>query len=364
MKIGILTFHWSRNYGAALQAYGLKTYLHNKGKSVEFINYKPSLKKKKDSFLSKIKGIILTKLLFMDAYQIRKQKKLFYLFQNEFLDGSNVQYNSREKIDGRYDLIVCGSDQIWNPKLTGGRLDKAYFGILPNCQYNIAISYAASIGEKHIPQESIKDFKEYVKNLKMISVREQQSISEIGKYTETEVVDSIDPTLLLGRKDYEKILNPVDVKKPYLLIYQNTKNPEIYRIAEYISKREKLDIVEITYRRQVSGPKRRQVMNAGPKEFLGWYRDASYIVTNTFHGTVFSIIFEKNYVSIPLKGREDRVLNLSNKLLLNNRLISRFDEVEIEKIVNTKIDYKLVKERIIIERDRAAEYIDRAIGAI
>ena len=198
----------------------------------------------------------------------------------------------------------------------------------------------------------------------MISVREQQSISEIGKYTETEVVDSIDPTLLLGRKDYEKILNPVDVKKPYLLIYQNTKNPEIYRIAEYISKREKLDIVEITYRRQVSGPKRRQVMNAGPKEFLGWYRDASYIVTNTFHGTVFSIIFEKNYVSIPLKGREDRVLNLSNKLLLNNRLISRFDEVEIEKIVNTKIDYKLVKERIIIERDRAAEYIDRAIGAI
>lgn len=364
MKIGIVTFHWSRNYGASMQTFGLKTFLEKKGHNVVLVNYKPNLSKKRESLSSHIKGFILNRLLIIDAYNIRRQKKAFSDFQKEYFGTTSDLIDDIEKIDEQYDLLICGSDQIWNPNLTGNVLDKAYFGIFPNSKCTKVVSYAASIGEKHVPKEYVKEFKEYIKNLELISVRETQMINEIRDYTEKEVVDSIDPTLLLKKQDYEKIIKSTNISQPYLLIYQNTKNPIVYCIAEYIAKKKGIRIVEIAYRRQIGGPKRKQILNAGPKEFLQWYRNASYVVTNTFHGTVFSIIFEKEYISIPLAGREDRVLNLSEKLSLNNRLMEKFDKASIDVVLDDSINYDSVKKKIENERKKATAYIDRAIKLV
>ena len=358
MKVGILTFHWSRNYGAALQSYALKTYIYKMGYKVNIIDYIPNYPKAKSSFISELKGFILFKLLVFDALKIKKQKKQFKEFSDSFFSKDILDVKSTQFVEKKYDCLICGSDQIWNPFLTGGNFDPAYFGKLKGINTKFCASYAASIGEKHIPKEQVNRFKLLINSLKYISVREEQSVNEVQQYTSSKVIDVIDPTLLLDYEDYSSISIDPNITKPYLLIYQNTKNPLVYQIASKVAKEKNLKIVEVAYRRQFSFINEKIIMSAGPREFLGLYKNADYVITNTFHGTVFSIIFNKDFISIPLKGREDRVLNLTNKLKLEKRLISTLDCERIENLISEQINYNDVKKLLEKEKTKSKKFLE------
>lgn len=357
MKIGIVTFHWSRNYGAALQTFALNEFFRKEKFDSYIINYNPIYKKKKKSFSNIIKDNVLLLLLLFDKKNNNKQLESFQNFRNEYF---NLTNNTNKK--KRFDMIFCGSDQIWNPNLTGGCLDRHYFGLFEDIDSQSISSYAASIGENRVPLNAVKDFSQYISALDNISVREKQIVDEVKKYTSKDVQCVVDPTLLLTKEDYLKITDNHDkIENQYVLIYQNSKNADVYKIARKIAKEKNIKIIEVAYRKQYPPTGIKTITSAGPKEFLSLYNNASYIVTNTFHGTVFAIQFEKEFVSIPLKGRESRVENLANITGLNDHLLNCAEDVKLDNIIKSKIDYSLVKEKLEVERNKSKQYIYNCI---
>lgn len=363
--IGIITFSWSRNYGAVLQTFALKHFLEKNGYEVHVINYQPIATKKKESINNFIKGILLDFLLITDKKKIQEQIDRFDKFRKDYFNFTEKISFPDEDCGTKFDVIICGSDQIWNPKLTGGSLNKIYFGYLKNNEKAKKIAYAASIGEKKIDNTHIKLFEEYLNNLNYISVREEQIVSQIQNLTDKKVYHTVDPTLLLRTEDYVKIARRSSMKKidrPYILIYQNTKNEDIYKIAKRVSQLKNLDIVEIGYRRQFPKTGIPIIENAGPQEFLGVYLDAEFVVTNTFHGTVFAIQSKKKYISIPLKERESRVENLAKLLGLENRLVYSYSEDTIDSLVNEEIDYLLIDEKLSELSRQSAKFLNDSIS--
>ncbi|NME63973.1 polysaccharide pyruvyl transferase family protein [Clostridium cadaveris] len=362
MRIGIVTFHWSKNYGAALQAYALKIKLENMGYDVNIINYKPKYPKKRESLDSRMKDYILKILLIMERKNKNKLHNNFYEFEkNYFNETGEIYYNINEINNIKYDCIISGSDQLWNPKLTGGMLDRVYFCDFDSTIAHKYVAYAASIGEKNINFNDATLFTKYLKNFNYISVRERNLIDELGKYTDKNIDHVLDPTLLLDSKDYKIIEQEVKIEKPYLLIYQNTKNSIIYSIAKKIAKQKKLKIYEVAYRKQVPSHGVSQITFAGPREFLYLFNNADFILTNTFHGTVFSIIYKKDFISIPLQGRESRVESLTEKLKLKNRLIYNKDE-NIDAVLKSKINYDEVYKYLDIERIESQKFLEMSIN--
>lgn len=362
MKIGILTFSWSRNFGAALQTFALKTYLDKLGCETYIIDYHPIRKKPNQTVVNKIKSILLYILLIPDRKRLHGQIEKFNQFSDMYFNKTQLCLNAEMIETLRFDVVFYGSDQIWNYKLTGGRLDPVYFADFKKAIAPRNIAYAASIGERDFQEEDKKTVQKFLKNFDLISVREQQIVETVQRLTKLTVKNVLDPTLLLEKKDYEKIRSNINKRTPYVLIYQNTRNNEIYEIAKYIAAKNKWAILEIGYRKQVPNPGVPMIFDLGPSDFLSYYSQAEFVVTNTFHGTVFAIQFEKQFISIPLKGRESRVENLGIKLGIENRLVYGFKKEEVDKICDFPIDYSKVQKKLKIEQDLSYQYIDNALG--
>lgn len=359
MKVGILTFHWSRNYGAALQTYALKKYLDSLNIETIVIDYYGNYKANKKTFVNIVKDFILKILLIPEYKYINIQKNNFNEFRNNYFNLSKKCSNSLDLSKLKFDYIIFGSDQIWNPNITGGKLDPIYFAAFDTDAKCIA--YAASIGEKKINENDKPFIKEYLKKFTAISVREEQIINEIKELTTTDVVNVLDPTLLLDNSEYSNMASERIINEPYILIYQNTRNDEIYKIAKKIAKEKKMKVIEVAYRKQFPYTGVQVIEYAGPKEFLSLYKYSQYIVTNTFHGTVFAIQFKKEFVSIPLSRRETRVLNIAHKLGLEDRLVTKYNEESIQKIINQKIEYKDVYLKLQNERTKSYEFLNKSL---
>jgi hypothetical protein len=359
MKISLLTFQTSKNYGAVLQAFATAYYLKNiKHLDVTILNYCPKYSKPKVTLRNKINTFIMR---IFRLPQRKATKERFYRveqFVSEHMPISEKVYNSIADFKNLdCDMIISGSDQLWNPLLTGGFLDRVFF-----CDFDDAVtkqrySYASSIGQKSIRVQDEEQIRKYLENFIEISVREYHSIYELKKYYDGDITHVLDPTLLLEESVYNDLSVEPQNDKPYLLVYQNSRNEETLKIAKKIADEKNLEIVEIGYYKNFPPRFHRQVINAGPKEFLGWYKKANFVITNTFHGTVFSILFNKDFYSIPLKGRETRVLSLLKVIGLENRVLYSIDQLnEI-----TPIDYSISLQLLEDERRKSYDYLDKII---
>jgi hypothetical protein len=361
MKIGILTFQWSSNYGAALQAFALKQFIEKKGFDVQIVDYKPNYPKKRGSLSSNIKDLILKVLLIPDRPKINKQVNRFLQFREEYFDLTEEVSTIKKAHNLDCDCFICGSDQIWNPKLTGEELDPFYFAFFTE---KIKIAYAASIGERIIRQDDVDKFKQFLADFTAISVRELQIVDQMQNLTKKKVSCVVDPTLLLDKQDYLKIVGVRTINEPYLLIYQNTRNNDVYSIAKFIAKKRDLKIVEVGYRRQFPSTGIDIIETAGPKEFLTLYCNADFVVTNTFHGTVFSVMFEKDFISIPLKGRESRVENLANMTGLQRRFVEGYDQEIIEQLIDSNINYVEAKSRLEPFKRKSMDFLIDVLNGV
>lgn len=323
MKIGILTYHRAHNYGAMLQAYALLSCLRNNGHDVEIIDYWPDAHRLQyalikpivgNGILSKIKCIIANAITFIRRYiRIRK----FENFSHKYLNiGSVIQYtNPNNQINDQYDCVIVGSDQIWrNIDSTGKYIgfDSTYFcqNIRPTTR---CISYAASMGIIQLSENDKVTLKQYLKRFSTILVREN-TLNELVHSLGYQAQVVLDPTLLLTKERWNLSL-PKErfCSTRYVLYYELMPSKEAMHFAQEKAHSMGCKLLVMDARIPII-PKLGHISYASPIEFMHAIRDAEYVIATSFHGTAFSIIFEKQFLTIGLKNNADRVITLLSHL--------------------------------------------------
>lgn len=360
MNIGILTFHRAYNYGARLQCYALTKYLQSLGHSVKVIDYYPDYFKEeyalipikkinKAGFLSKI-SILIESLLFLPLKIIRRRRFDRFLYRlplSERLPSSAKQY-------GNYDIVFVGSDQVWNKQITGDCVDPFYTGVVKRKGIKL-VAYAASTKVDSAAIDTLF-YKQILKNFERVSVREDIFCDICNKLISGCALTVVDPVLLLKKKEWEKIsVKPRETN--YLLVYTVPSDASVMKFAKLVAESRRLKIIELVpnikylFRRNA-----RQI--ASPEEFIGYFLNASYIVTTSFHGTAFSIIFEKQFSTILLGSSvDDRSLSLLNKLGLGTRTVTS-SSITLPK---TEIDYGKINSRLDAIEQISYQYIKESI---
>lgn len=358
-KLGILTFHRAQNYGAVLQAYALSECINQMGKyDAEVIDYKS--KDIEDTYKpfhvvgdKTIKNIIIM-LLTANASRIKKIK--FDQFRNKYLKMSEKSYTRNEiaDISNQYSTFITGSDQVFNDVCAG--FDPTYFLDFVN-DSSKKNSYAASFGFSKIPDDKVDIYKQRLQDFNRLSVRENAAKEIVRELLNRNAEVHIDPTFLLNQKEWEKLaVKPKEEK--YILIYLLQPTETIFEHVRKLSKITgcKPILMHLHFFKN-NGIK--QVTTASPEEYLGYFKYADYIVTNSFHGTAFSIIFHKKFMTeyqTTAAARNSRQENLLKTFGLLDRVVSK--EHEIDEILQ-EIDYENVEQLIEKERKNAIEFIKK-----
>lgn len=358
MKIGILTFHCAHNYGAVLQCYALQETLKNMGHDVEVIDYRPRfLVEPYKPFNIKwfirrnIFKVIRRFIHECSIYKIRfKRYKVFNSFINNKLNISSRVYKGI--IPDKYDIYVIGSDQVWNKSLTNG--DSIYWGNFRISSNRRKITYAASMEAQDIDANYAQQISKYLDNFNFISVREYNLRDLLNSiYNKKKINIVLDPTFLAEKKIWTNIMIKPKRKK-YVLIYEFAINENTANIAKKIASEIGADVLDINV--DLLNKKNNGVislLDLSPEQFLGYFSEACFIITSTFHGTAFSVIFNKPFYFIKIGNKESqRVNTLLENLNLSDRIIS---DRSLPKYMD--IDYS--KREIIIEelRIKSLSYI-------
>lgn len=366
-KIATITFHASYNHGSNLQAYALQEYIKklcNNNCQYNIINLRTNIQKdlyktcfEKKGIKNRIKSIINVD----EKENLFKREEKFESFINNKLQITK-EYNSIEQIkkDGLlFDYYISGSDQLWNLQAT----DFDWANYLEFVEKGKRVSYAASFGPtkpiwKNEEKERIK------KDLSLydcLSVREQGSFENVKKLIDVEPEINIDPTMLLKKDEWMKI---IDVKplinKDYIFLYNLKGEKEIIKIAKEVSKITKMPII-VTQRTIISeifyGFEKK--FDAGPLEFLNLILNAKLVLSSSFHGTVFSILFNKPFYAI--NGANDfRISTLLEKMNLKNRTIE-IDNIKEKCRKIYDIEFKNANALLNAEREKSEIYLKKAL---
>jgi hypothetical protein len=366
MKIGILTFHRALNYGAVLQMYALQTVLIRENHHVEFLDYRNTYLERKYKSINfrvfferknifKSLKMFINKLLTCSLTDLKRTN--FKLFIDNYIKISNIQFTSSEEIPKKYDVYVVGSDQVWNTVLTGGFDDVYFFTGLKN---KIKISYAASLeGYNHQFIKNNKEkYKKLLSNFNHISVREKEVNNLLQPIVNKAITTVLDPTLLLNVNDYDSItLEPKE--KDYLIIYHLVWHQELIDTAKKIAEARKLEIIEIHAGVKPFKKTNRHKQTLSPAEFLGYFKNASFVVTTSFHGTCFSIIYKKDFYVLN-KSASARQKNILKELNIEDRIIFSNTEAKADLVV----DYKLVYPKLEKLRTLSNDYLRNSINNV
>lgn len=342
MRIGILTFHRANNYGAQLQCYALCRALSNLGHNAEVIDYRqPVIEKSyckvglKD--FNPLRPVRFLKSLFLPQTLTRNIRHCrFVSFRNKYINCSEKIFTPDNKVIEEYDVIFIGSDQLWNSKWTNG-LDDYYWGNFRHPVNTVIASYAVSIGKTDIDEEEKEKIKQLLDNFDFLSVRENSLKSLINNLSNKDVKVTIDPTFLLSKEEWMKFVKPE--KKKYVLIYPLIHTEETISIGKQIAKENNMDYVIIDFQSHWK-PIKNHKQFEDPATFLNLIANAEYVVTSSFHGTAFSVIFEKQFYSVVARGAiNTRISSLLNTLGLENRIISIEDfPLTMESIVYNELN--------------------------
>ena len=345
MKIGILTYHRSHNYGALLQAVALRTVLQKMGHEVYYVDYWPDYHRRIYSIPHfSLKEIFTqprtTIFQYRNICMMKKRKKNFDFFIHEYIE---PYCNS---LSDEYDILIYGSDQIWRKQPFINEYNPIYFGV-HDIKAKKHVSYAASINSLPQTIEDKKQFASLLSNLDKISVREESTKVFLSQLGFDDVSLSLDPTLLLNKEEWNVIIPPnrnINNGKPYLLFYdlqQGTfDEKEIHRFAD----EKELSIIRITGKGRFT-KKSNDDTTCSPVDFVNYIRNASFVITSSYHGLLFSIIFDKQFL-VSFIANSQRALSILNMIDCSERMVnpqSPFHEISL--INQTKIDKFLKKSR-------------------
>lgn len=360
-KIGILTFYWANDLGAMLQAYALKECLNKQGFDASIIPY--SKKEFTGRYLlwpymstdgktCGFKGVgqysmFKANLKNMDVFY--KKKRRMADFRRHFLTDKTPKSDSKRLGLEKYDAILVGSDQVWNPELTIG-LDDVYFGNFDKKQNCRVISYAASFGKESLSENEGPALGRLLdENFYAVSLREKSAVPFTQKVTKKKVVDMPDPTLLCTRENWLELSkrSECSIGERYFIYHSTQENNAMKEFASKLSKQTGLKMIDI-----------RRDIPAGPLEFLSLMSKAECVVTNSFHGTVFSILLERPMAVFAHKDKNARLSDLMDNLGLSDRL--GFNH-EVEDILKP-IDWEKVREQLEFQRNKGIDFLKTTIG--
>lgn len=370
MKVGILTFQNANNYGAALQAFALCSTVRKLGYSAELIDYKnPSVTEYENPRLPHLSETITNPVgsvfRLVTAKAFSRRKKAFNSFNEKYeLIGSSVE--TQADIESEYDAVIVGSDQVWNPIITGG--DMTYFLSQVDSSQTCKIAYAASFGYESFPSDLAKQCGEALADFDCIGVRETEGsiLAKTLSGAESSVV--LDPTLLFRKTDWETVIASGSIRESvlelaerdqgYLFVYIAAERSKTVAFAKRVAKQKNLNIVLI------SGYRSLPFIHCGKdasfvslEEFLFLIQHASLVVTSSFHGYALALALEKDvYFSLVDGG------NTKNSRLLSLAKITKTENREISNQTSLcSIDYSAIRRRIETERQRSLLFLQHGL---
>ena len=369
LKIGTLTFHIAHNYGAMLQAYALPTAVRKMGYSCEVIDYRFPLidswsrVERLGDLIAKYGwiggGLRYVKRIATGYYRRKDMHINFDYFERNIIPTSKKIYRAKSDLNLLpYDVIIFGSDQIWNSSITGG-ISEEYIGAFECLPKTKKIAYAASCGTADFQPESKEFYDDCLKSFYAVSVRE----SEFAKTLIARGIKStcvVDPTLLLTAEDWKKLLpqKQTEQKRKYLLLYAFEEDEKLYGLAREYAQKNDLEIIAIAYAKKDSMYGMTVLTDCGPLEFLSLFANAEHVITTSFHGTVFSIIFHKDFHCIPHPQYRERTDSLLSLLELSDHNVN-----ELTKFTDIATDWNQVEAVLENHRNAAILFLKETISA-
>lgn len=345
-SVGILTFTYGDNYGQRLQNLAMQEFL----KKYFYQVYTIRQVEKNDLTFCKIKHSV--KLLVQGRYfTLRKRRKHFNKFNESYIQFYSIPIdtnNATEFPKEKFDFFICGSDQIWSPYSCD--VNSTFF--LTFVEKNKRIALAPSVASEDIPQDKVKEFKEYFKGFNYISTREYAGSNLVQKLTGNLAETLIDPTLLFDSdfwRTYEKPPQRM-CKGRYALCYFLGNASQLDKIYENC-RNEELTVIDILHDKKY--------LSLGPDEFIYLIHNAQKVFTDSYHGTIFSIIF---HVPLILCKREGTKINMNSRF---ETLFSKLG-IYIKPLSSTmndvQIDYIKVENNIVNERDIFENYLQKCLS--
>ena len=381
MNIGILTFHFSDNYGAALQAYALRRWLTERGHRASFIDYRPAhieqggrlcLPTSPARLKANLKVIYLAVSSFLHRhFGHRGQREKFVRFREHFLGipGNAAPADNSASLAAAqaYDLIVAGSDQIWSPSQHFG-FDPNYFLAFAQSFPARKISYAASFGRDLVSAEEAAQLPGLLHHFDAISVREASGVALVERSTGQRPANVPDPTLLLN--SYAELTDPTPSDpdaEPYLFCYGLRSPDNIRQTAEFVASQLGCPILS------PHNPHRRwieigETVYPDPAEWVALVKNARFVVTNSFHGTVFALLFKKPFIVAGLTGDKAsanaRAIHLLRTVGLESRFAPSFLAQRTDALMATPIDWAAVDLRLADLRQAGNEFLSGQLQAV
>lgn len=374
MKIGILTFQASHNCGSMLQAYALREVLARKYKAdVELINYSNYVSRCMYGYIdTRLKKSSIQRNIetFTHLKAVGESRKWYNDFSNKYLVKSDKYCKTPEdlkKIAKQYDLLIAGGDQVWNVRCQDAGKE-FYLNFAKNIR---KVAYSPSLGGSNILKyaDDLEAYKNYLLDFEKISVREPNGKKWLEKLTNREVPIICDPTMLLTEKEWITWLPVPEIKEKYIFNYAFYHNrSETNEILQKISEKTNMPIYVMDYKSydyyKLSKYGIKKYEMSGPLAFLGLMKNASLVMTQSFHGTLFSALFNRNFWSYDYEGQhnpeDDRAIAILDQLGLKERYQMVDDLLKLD--IMEKIDYEPVNKRIEEFRKISFEYIDSFMG--
>lgn len=361
MKIGILTFHNTCNYGAMLQAYGLQSVLQDLGHEASIVDYKNAAVTEREEVIKPAISLLLSnpRRYCVERYSYPRRKRrseAFKRFADEHLAVGAPMESVTDIIDG-YDAVVVGSDQVWNMRLTGN--DLTYF--LEGAQSSDVkvISYAASFGAAAFPSEYAERCGSAISGFDAISVRELQGVQLVRELTGRDAQLVLDPTLLVERETWLRMAKePKSEAGSYVLVYTVAEREKTLAFARDAAKELGCEMRVIGVSNPFLLKKARSLNDATVEEFLGLIRGAALVVTSSFHGMALSLALGVN-VCYSLSDRPGN----SNSRLETLASLSGIERRNISNgLPSSRIDFKTVDSAMAIEREKSLTFLRDALA--
>ena len=368
--IGTITLHHNANYGANLQAYALVTFLKKQvDEKVQLIDYRNDLiRNLYRPFPIDVIGKMNLRINMRSCKRFVKmglnpvgtviRDRKFLKFRKKYIPMSKTVTSVEEIRKLGVSHYFIGSDQIWNDAITADQKELVFWGNVKTPE-NIVSTYAASFGRSAITKGEDDEISTCINNFDFLSVRESSMLDIVGARYQKDMQIVCDPVFLLNAAEWDALGNGKRPKERYVFVYILENNPEIYRIADHIAQKLGLKVIICS-----DGQKKKQNVgfydrSADPRQFLNYIKYADYVVTNSFHGTVFSMLFHKRFVTIPDTKKGIRMVELLNKYDIP-RLCYSLADVN-QTLLDSDVDYDRVDQMIEAERAVALEYICKVI---
>lgn len=351
MKIGMFTFHRANNLGAVLQASALQKYIQNNFGDCEIVDYYPNNNipvtykgiKKILRICKKIAIYPLTKKKREREYRFDEYRKKYYKMTEQHYYGDHCIEDELKD----FDILISGSDQILNTTLTGN--SRAYY---LDFFEGKKISYASSFGRTDITQNEIDLIKSELPHYSAVSVREKSAGEIIKRICGIDSELVMDPVFLLKKEEWESRCN-MDIILPerFIFVYSMENSENLERVVQLIKEEKNIPVIVVRGGGKAGRIVGKEDATCGPAEFLRYIKNAEYVVTNSFHGTAFSLIFEKKFLCIAHSTRNTRLINILQLINEEEKMISSNLSVYADKIIEGNKYTNILERYINLSKD-------------